>query len=205
MRPVLADAVLRHQPCQEGGLDPAGLFTVAVVVGDLLITLLNHTDRVHGTSLAQLVKVIAPIMTRPNGPAWKQTTFHPFALSSTNAQGQALHLAVESPLFISPQHGEVPSLSAVATHDPETGQVTFLATNCHTAERLRVCLDMTAFGCLGIDQALTHSDHDPLWFATEQDSSTVLPQPLQNTSFHNGCLVKELDPISWSMALKRNR
>ena len=71
----------------------------AVVVGDLLITLLRNTDRVHSASLAQLVNVIAPIMTEPGGRAWKQTTFHPFALTSQNASGTVLNLAVESPLL----------------------------------------------------------------------------------------------------------
>ena len=69
----------------------------AVVVGDLLITLLRNTDRVHSASLAQLVNVIAPIMTEPGGRAWKQTTFHPFALTSQHASGTVLNLAVESP------------------------------------------------------------------------------------------------------------
>ena len=35
--------------------------------GNLLISLLRHTDRVHAASLAQLVNVIAPIMTEPGG------------------------------------------------------------------------------------------------------------------------------------------
>jgi alpha-N-arabinofuranosidase len=48
------------------------IYTVAdaVVVGDLLITLLRNTDRVHSASLAQLVNVIAPIMTEPGGDTW---------------------------------------------------------------------------------------------------------------------------------------
>ena len=49
----------------------------AVVVGNLLISLLRHADRVKAASLAQLVNVIAPIMTEPGGPAWRQTTFFP--------------------------------------------------------------------------------------------------------------------------------
>ena len=53
--------------------------TDAVVVGGLLISLLKHADRVTSASLAQLVNVIAPIMTEPGGPAWRQTTFSPFA------------------------------------------------------------------------------------------------------------------------------
>ena len=60
------------------------VYTVAdaVVVGNLLMTLLKHSDRVTSASLAQLVNVIAPIMTEPGGPAWRQTTFFPFAITS---------------------------------------------------------------------------------------------------------------------------
>ncbi|MCR6712871.1 MAG: alpha-N-arabinofuranosidase [Demequina sp.] len=54
----------------------------AVVVGSLLITLLRHADRVRAASLAQLVNVIAPIMTEPGGRAWRQTTFYPFAITA---------------------------------------------------------------------------------------------------------------------------
>ena len=39
----------------------------AVVVGNLLISLLRHSDRVAAAALAQLVNVIAPIMTEPGG------------------------------------------------------------------------------------------------------------------------------------------
>ena len=60
----------------------------AVVFGDLMITLLKNADRVHAASLAQLVNVIAPIMTEPGGPAWRQTTFYPFSLTAKLAQGR---------------------------------------------------------------------------------------------------------------------
>jgi len=40
----------------------------AVVFGSLLISLLKHADRVTSASLAQLVNVIAPVMTEPAGP-----------------------------------------------------------------------------------------------------------------------------------------
>jgi alpha-L-arabinofuranosidase len=177
------------------------LYTVAdaVVVGDLLITLLKNTDRVHAASLAQLVNVIAPIMTRPDGPAWKQTTFHPFALTSANAKGEVLRLAVESPSFTAPAHGEIQSLSAVATHDSETGRITLFAVNRNPEEKLRLTLDLRAWGELPLSQALTYSHEDPLWYATEEDSTTVLPEPLKNIVLQDGELVAELDPISWSM------
>ena len=53
----------------------------AVVVGNLLMTLLRHATGSPGV-LAQLVNVIAPIMTEPGGAAWRQTTFFPFSIMS---------------------------------------------------------------------------------------------------------------------------
>ncbi|CAM5713086.1 hypothetical protein SFUMM280S_08052 [Streptomyces fumanus] len=64
--------------------------TDAVVFGSLLIALLRHADRVTVACLAQLVNVIAPIMTEPGGPAWRQTTFFPFAQASRYGRGQVL-------------------------------------------------------------------------------------------------------------------
>ncbi len=54
----------------------------ALVFGGACISLLNHADRVKAACLAQLVNVIAPIMTETGGPAWRQTIFWPFAQMS---------------------------------------------------------------------------------------------------------------------------
>ena len=96
----------------------------AVVFGNLMISLLKHADRVTSASLAQLVNVIAPIMTEPGGPAWRQTTFFPFAITSRLAQGEALELKLDVADVRRPRtYGEVPLVDAVATHDAETGRI----------------------------------------------------------------------------------
>ena len=101
--------------------DPRGRYSVldAVVVGNLLISLLKHADRVTSASLAQLVNVIAPIMTEPGGPAWRQTTFFPFAITSRLAVGP--HSTSSSPRTptTTAAYGEVPLIDAVATHDAD--------------------------------------------------------------------------------------
>ena len=51
------------------------------------ISLLNHADRVRCACLAQLVNVIAPIMTETGGGAWRQTIFWPFADFSNHGRG----------------------------------------------------------------------------------------------------------------------
>ena len=58
-------------------------FEDALLVGLMLITLMKHADRVKMACLAQLVNVIAPIMTeKDGGKAWKQTIFYPFMHAS---------------------------------------------------------------------------------------------------------------------------
>jgi alpha-N-arabinofuranosidase len=77
----------------------------ALVVGGLLITLLRHADRVKIGCLAQLVNVIPPIRTRSGGPAWRQTTFHPFAHASRYGRGTVLR--------VEPDAGEALEATAV--------------------------------------------------------------------------------------------
>lgn len=101
----------------------------AVVVGDLMNTLLNNTDRVAIGCLAQLVNVIAPIMTEPGGDAWKQTTFHPFATASRLAQGDMLQLKVDSEIMSTDRYGDVPTVTAAASVDPDSGALALFVTN----------------------------------------------------------------------------
>ena len=87
----------------------------AVVFGDLMITLLKNADRVHAASLAQLVNVIAPIMTEPNGPAWRQTTFYPFAQTARLAKGgTVLEPKQDSDQTATAKYGDVDAVNSVA-------------------------------------------------------------------------------------------
>ena len=59
----------------------------ALAFGGTAISLLNHADRVRCACLAQLVNVIAPIMTETGGARWRQTIFWPFAQFSDHGRG----------------------------------------------------------------------------------------------------------------------
>ncbi|NMN00622.1 alpha-L-arabinofuranosidase [Bifidobacterium sp. DSM 109958] len=98
----------------------------AVVFGDLMITLLANADRVHAASLAQLVNVIAPIMTAPGGPAWRQTTFHPFALTARLARGGTVFTPkISSDAVHTDRYGDVPGVDAVAVRRADGGIAVF--------------------------------------------------------------------------------
>ncbi len=101
----------------------------AVVVGDLLISLLNHADRVRIACLAQLVNVIAPIRTEPGGAARRQPTFHPIAAVTAAACGVVLATEVDCVSVATERYGEVPAVTAAATFDQESGSWSVFLTN----------------------------------------------------------------------------
>ena len=88
-------------------------FEDALVVGSMLITLMKHADRVKIGCQAQLVNVIAPIMTATGGPAWRQTIFYPYLHAARYGQGVALDVRVKSPAYDDDEFGAVPYLDAV--------------------------------------------------------------------------------------------
>jgi alpha-N-arabinofuranosidase len=171
----------------------------AVVVGNLLISLLRHTDRVHAASLAQLVNVIAPIMTEPGGRSWRQTTFHPFALTAGHAAGEVLRLAVDAPVQETAKFGPVPVIDAVATHDPETGGVVVFAVNRSLTDDVALGVDLRGFPGLRVADAVTLANPDHTWSATADDATSVLPRINTSAKVADDHAHVDLPPVSWSM------
>ena len=101
----------------------------SIVVGDLMITLLKHSDRVKIACLAQLVNVIAPIMTETGGGIWKQTIFYPFMYTSVNGRGTALDTVVESESFSEGKAENVSNVDAVAVISEDGNTVSLFAVN----------------------------------------------------------------------------
>ncbi|MFH9015244.1 alpha-N-arabinofuranosidase [Streptomyces sp. NPDC017943] len=170
----------------------------AVVFGSLLIALLRHADRVTVACLAQLVNVIAPIMTEPGGPAWRQTTFFPFAQASRYGRGEVLDVRVDSPAYDTAKYGETALLHATAVRG-EDGSVTVFAVNRGRTEALP--LEVT-LGALGLSSVVEHSalaDADPDARNTLADPERVAPHPVDGTVLRDGTLHTVLEPLSWNM------
>jgi alpha-N-arabinofuranosidase len=169
----------------------------AVVVGGLMMSLIRHADRVTSASLAQLVNVIAPIMTEPGGAAWRQTTFYPFAITSRLARGEALEITVSSADYETAAYGSVPLVDAVATHDAQSGTAVFLVNRSET-ESIEVSVDVSALGKATVAEASTLWDADPHARNLHEDPERVVPRPNETVSLSGGVLKIELPPVSWS-------
>ncbi|EKX65228.1 arabinosylfuranosidase ArfA [Streptomyces ipomoeae] len=173
--------------------------TDAVVFGSLLIALLRHADRVTAASLAQLVNVIAPIMTEPGGPAWRQTTFFPFAQAATYGRGRVLRVEADSPTYTTAKFGEVPLLHATAVTDDETGAVTVFAVNRGQSTALPLEIDLRGVEAHTVAEHLVLADADPEARNTLDHQDRVAPHPANGTTVTDGVLRAELEPMSWNM------
>jgi len=170
----------------------------AVVFGNLLISLLRHADRVTSASLAQLVNVIAPIMTEPGGPAWRQTTFFPFAETSRLARGVALELKLRTDTYPTEQYGEVGVVDAVATHDASTGASAVFLVNRSQDAGVTVTVDVAALGAISVVSARTLSDADVTAKNTLAAPERVGLSDNSTVVLGDGTVTITLPPVSWT-------
>jgi alpha-N-arabinofuranosidase len=171
----------------------------AVVVGSLLMSLLRHADRVAVACLAQLVNVIAPVRAEPGVPAWRQTIFHPFALTARYARGDVLRVEPVVDTYATDRYGDVPLADVVATLDPETGGLTVLAVNRDRTEPMRLRLDLRAAPGYTVAEHTLLGGTDLETANTMEAPERVTPRPGSGAAVVDGYLDAVLPPVSWNL------
>lgn len=104
-------------------------FEDALLVGCMLMTLQNNCDRVKIGCLAQLINVIAPIMTENGGGAWKQTIFYPYLYASMHGNGTVLRAECDCEGYKSSEGWDIPYLYTSVIDNEEAGEVVVFAVN----------------------------------------------------------------------------
>jgi len=108
-----------------------------LLVGGFVNTLLRNADRVRVGCMAQLVNVIAPLVTNDTG-VLRQSTYYPYAWALRYARGRVLDLRVDSETYPIRAAGlqadfarndQVPFVDVVATLDAQNGQACVLMLN----------------------------------------------------------------------------
>ena len=148
-------------------------FEDALLVAGMMITMLRHADRVKIACLAQLVNVIAPIMTSDSG-AWMQTIFHPFALISNYGRGTVLHTIADAPVYES-SHGDAPYLDAVCIRNEEADTLTIFAVNKALDEDMELTCDLRQFADYAVTEHIVLTHEDLKAVNTEENPDNVAP------------------------------
>jgi alpha-N-arabinofuranosidase len=100
----------------------------ALLVGGLINSLLRNADRVKLACLAQLVNVIAPIMTDANG-LFRQTIYYPYSWALQFARGAVLNLLVESSTYQVSGLDQVPHVDVAGSFDRDSGKLSLFILN----------------------------------------------------------------------------
>jgi alpha-N-arabinofuranosidase len=183
----------------------------ALTFGGACICLLNHADRVKVACLAQLVNVIAPIMTETGGAAWRQTIFYPFSDFSNLGRGTVLRATVNSPTYAAnyfdPRVTDeayypmpaVPYLKLSAVHDDKAGKLTLFALNRHLKDDMTVDFTAKGFGKLAVGKAHQLHDKDLRALNTAKKPDRIRPLPLRDIKIRKGGVSATLSPASWNV------
>ena len=117
----------------------------ALVCAQYLNAFIRHADVVGAACLAQIVNVIAPIMTRPDG-LLLQTIYWPFKLIRDAMSGDALRVAVRAP-EVATQLGDVPVIDVAATQafDGSAASVSIVNRDPSAAVEITIAISDAAF------------------------------------------------------------
>ena len=192
------DAVNGHRQNAPHLLEEVYNLEDALLVGGLINTLIRKADRVQLACLAQLVNVIAPIMTNANG-LLRQTIYYPYSWALEFARGAALELLVESATYDVSGMGAVGYVDAAATHQADTGKIALFLLNRDLAKSHQVEIVWEGSSPrAGEAVVLTGSDLKAT--NTFDAPARVTPQKAEKSSIAGGRTTLELPPRSYTVA-----
>ncbi|MEW9702792.1 alpha-N-arabinofuranosidase [Paenibacillus sp. SI8] len=172
----------------------------ALLVGCMLISMLKRADRVKMACMAQLVNVIAPIMTANGGAAWKQTIYYPYMHASVFGRGTVLVPLIKSPKYDAKDYTDVPYLEAVAVHHEENAEVTIFAVNRNLQDALPLELDLRSFGGSRVIEHIVLENEDLKAANTLEAQDQVKPHTNGNAVVtSSGQVQATLSKASWNV------
>lgn len=170
----------------------------ALLVGGILNTLIRNADRIKIACLAQLVNVIAPLVTNATG-LLRQTIFYPYSWALQFAHGNVLDALVESPTYEVSAMGQVPYVDLATTIDPKDGAISMFILNrdLNQAHTVEINWQNSAPSRLLNASVLTGADLKA--FNTFETPQRVVPQPADKPSVSAGRTKLELPARSYTV------
>jgi alpha-L-arabinofuranosidase len=170
----------------------------ALLVGGILNTLIRNADRIKIACLAQLVNVIAPLVTNSTG-LLRQTIFYPYSWALQFARGNVVNTLVESPTYEVSSMGQVPYIDLATTIDPKDGGISMFVLNrdLNQAHTVEINWQNSAPSRLVNSSVLTGTDLKA--FNSFETPQRVVPQPADKPSVSAGRTKLELPARSYSV------
>ena len=199
--------------CQRVNTEPLlgfnlGTGTPEMAVAYVENSLLRQAERVRVGCLAQIVNVIAPLVTNPTS-VLRQSIYHPYAWALQYAHGRVLDLRVESETYPIKADGlradfarndDVPFLDVAATLNPQNGQVCVLMLNRDLESERELVLDWRDPSPTRVLACETLTGPDLKAANTFEQPTLVAPKKLDAPPVVGSKMTFTLPPRSYSVA-----
>ncbi|MDE2636935.1 MAG: alpha-N-arabinofuranosidase [Chloroflexota bacterium] len=169
----------------------------ALVVAQWLNVFLRRADVLKIACIAQIVNVIAPILTTTDS-LLKQTIYYPLLMFSQMAGGNSLDLLVESPRYETKQFGDMPLLDASSAHDEAAGRNSIFIVNRSLTEGMPIEIRWGDVAPKRITSAHQLSGDDPKAYNSWEDPNRLTTRPIYAPKIIDGVAQLSLPPLSFT-------
>ena len=170
----------------------------ALVVAQWLNVFLRKADVLKIACLAQIVNIIAPLLTTREG-LLKQSTFYPFMLMSKFAHGQSLSVATKAPPVATAQFGDVPALDVSASYDPAGGETAVFVVNRSQIEAISTEITWQSEAPRQVQAVYQVAGTHPKAANSFESPNVVVVRQLATPPLDGKKLTLELPPLSFTV------
>ena len=165
----------------------------ALVVAGFLNSFIRHADSVKIANMAQIVNVLAPILTQDD-QILLQSIYYPFAMYSSRRDGVSIQPVVSGPAYDSPSYGRVNEIDTSAILGD--GVLHVFLINRSLSETAEVWIDYAGEKILSVQSAEVIHGSGPKDMNTFERPDNIVSQPLRGVAVRDGKALVHLPALS---------
>ncbi|QPC84122.1 alpha-N-arabinofuranosidase [Phototrophicus methaneseepsis] len=169
----------------------------ALVVAQWMNVFLRKADVIKVACLAQIVNVIAPILTTRDSML-KQSIYYPFMLFSQLASGKSLDVTTRSPLYNTSEFGDMPLLDVSSSYNEETDSNAIFIVNRSQTDSLPVEIHWQDRAPKSINSIYQVAGTDPKAANSFDNPDQVVAKKVDAPSFDESSTTLVLPPLSFT-------
>lgn len=167
----------------------------SIVVAGFLNSFIRHADVVKIANIAQIVNVIAPLLTEGDS-LLIQSIFYPFEMMSRRRDGISLRTVVDGPSYEGKTNGRVPYIDASAILNGR--EISVFLSNRHACEKATVTIDVTDRTVRGPKNAEILTGPGPKAANSFESPDVIRARNYEGVTIKQGKAIAELPPLSFA-------
>ena len=165
----------------------------ALVVAGFMNSFIRHADVLKIANIAQIVNVIAPLLTRGDD-VLIQSIFYPFEMFSRRREGLSLRPVVDGPTYEGKTNGPVPYIDSSAILNDNSLHV--FSTNRGLDETASVRVELADRAIVALESAELLTGPDAQAANSFEQPDVLKARPFEDVKITEGVAVLELPPLS---------